>query len=188
MPRACTICTHDERAAIEAAIVAGSPATRIAANSRVSSDAVLRHAANHLPAVVAQGAATLASERAVTVAQQVQTRDAETVMYALDVVAQLKAINNATLRVLHDAHGGDKTEADGKKPNPDLVLKAVDRVQRQIELQAKLIGQLDERPQVNILIAPEWLALRAVLLAALAPYPEARMAVAARLHALESSQ
>ena len=58
----------------------------------------------------------------------------EDVRAALDVVAQLKAINGATLQVLTDARRAN----DG-----ELALKAVDRVQRQIELQAKLLGEPD---------------------------------------------
>ena len=46
-------------------------------------------------------------------------------------------------------------------------------------------GELDERPTVNVLVAPEWLAVRATLPEALRPHPEARQAVAARLVALE---
>ena len=54
-------------------------------------------------------------------------------------------------------------------------------MQKQIELQAKLIGELDDRPQVNLLVAPQWLELRVQILAALQPYPEARLAVAEAL-------
>ena len=59
----------------------------------------------------------------------------------LDVVAQLRTINTITLHVLKEAR-------DAK--DHDISLKAIDRVQRQIELQAKLLGELDERPQVNL--------------------------------------
>ena len=52
---------------------------------------------------------------------------------------------------------------------------------------AKLLGQLDERPQVNVLMAPEWLQVRAALLTALTPYADARLAVAAALVSLEAS-
>ena len=55
-----------------------------------------------------------------------------------------------------------------------------------LELLAKLLGELDERPQVNLLISPEWATVRAVLLAALGPYPEARAAVARQLAGLEA--
>jgi hypothetical protein len=53
-----------------------------------------------------------------------------------------------------------------------------------VELLAKLSGELDERPQVNILnvaASPEWLATQAAMLQALAPFPEARLAVAGAL-------
>jgi len=45
-------------------------------------------------------------------------------------------------------------------------------------------GEIDRRPQINILLAAEWLAVRAELLDALGDYPAARQAVAARLVAL----
>jgi type II secretory pathway predicted ATPase ExeA len=55
----------------------------------------------------------------------------------------------------------------------------VDRIQKQIELQARLIGELQEQgPQVNVLIAPEWQTLRVTVLQALQRFPEARAAVA----------
>ena len=56
-----------------------------------------------------------------------------------------------------------------------------------LELLAKLLGELDERPQVNVVLSAEWISVRAVLLSALAPFPDARAAVAARLQALEAS-
>lgn len=96
---------------------------------------------------------------------------------ALDVVTQLKAINGATLAILTEARQtGDARTA----------LAAIDRLQRQIELQAKLLGELDERPQVNVLVLPEWLAIRAALLQALAPFPAARVAVVDALEATDA--
>ena len=65
----------------------------------------------------------------------------------------------------------------------DLVLRTDRRLQGQLELIAKLLGELDERPQVNVLLSPEWLMLRAGIVAALAPHPEARRAVAEVLSA-----
>jgi len=162
MPRPCSICQHPERAGIEAALVAGKPHRAIGAAWCASRDAVTRHGA-HLLVPLKQ-------------AQAVQSATAESVAQALDVVQQLQVINAASLTVLREA----RQVGDG-----ELALKAIDRVQRQIELQAKLLGELDERPQVNLLVAPEWLTVRAALLAALAPYPEARTAVATRLLALE---
>ena len=68
----------------------------------------------------------------------------------------------------------------------DLVLRTDRRLQGQLELIAKLLGELDERPQINVLLTPEWARVRGVLVEALAPFPEARAAAAAALVAAEA--
>jgi hypothetical protein len=74
---------------------------------------------------------------------------------------------------------------ESKHADPrELILKTAAQLQNQTELLAKLLGELNDAPQVNVTISPEWQTVRAVLLAALAPYPDARTAVAARLLAL----
>jgi len=76
---------------------------------------------------------------------------------------------------------------DTKYADPrELVLKTAQQLTGQTQLLAKLLGQLDERSQVNVLMAPEWLQVRAALLTALAPYAEARQAVAAALVSIEA--
>lgn len=50
-----------------------------------------------------------------------------------------------------------------------------------LELLAKLLGQLDERPQVNLLVSNEWAVIRMAIMQALEPYPDARLAVAKAL-------
>ena len=157
----CTICRHPDRPAIDRALVAGESFRHVAERFGTSATAAFRHKGDHLPAAM------------------VKAHEAEDIGHAIDVVAQLKAINAATLAVLADA----RRAGDG-----DLALKAVDRVQRQLELQAKLIGQLDERPVVNVLVAQEWLSIRAVLIDALGAYPDARQAVAASLLRLEGTR
>ena len=154
MPRICTICTHGQRRALDKALAAGGNVRELSALYRVSEDALSRHKRDHLPATVAKA------------------QEQEDVAHALDVVKQLKAINGASLRVLQEA----RDARDG-----DLALKAVDRIHRQIELQAKLLGELDDRPVVNVLVSAEWVALRSRLMVALAPYPDARLALAAVL-------
>jgi hypothetical protein len=160
VPQRCTVCDHPERRAIDKALALGQEAKRtIAHRHGLSHYAVLRHEDEHLPARLAKA------------------QEATDVRAALDVVKQLEAINGAALRVLSEA----RAAGDG-----GLALKAIDRIQRQIELQAKLLGELDERPQINVLVAPEWLTLRSALLDALTPYEDARLAVAGRLRALEA--
>ncbi|TAK32388.1 MAG: hypothetical protein EPO21_15335 [Chloroflexota bacterium] len=68
----------------------------------------------------------------------------------------------------------------------ELVLKTAAQLEGQTELLAKLLGELDERPQVNVLLAPEWQAMRATLVDALSPFPDARSAVADALVKLEA--
>ncbi len=55
---------------------------------------------------------------------------------------------------------------------------------RDLELVAKLMGELDERPRVTVMIAPQ---VQAVIINALTPYPEARAAVVDALAPLETT-
>ncbi|MFN2489375.1 MAG: hypothetical protein ABR529_06510 [Actinomycetota bacterium] len=63
---------------------------------------------------------------------------------------------------------------------------AIREATRCVELLARLEGELQTNTQVNVLVAPEWVSLRSVLLAALAPYPEARAAVGEALRELNA--
>lgn len=66
-----------------------------------------------------------------------------------------------------------------KRADPrDLILKTANSLQGQIELMAKLMGKLQEGATVNVLVAPEWLNLRTVILQVLEPYPDAKIALA----------
>ena len=106
MPRTCTICTHPEVHAIDGALVAGQSFRNIAEQYGTSATALFRHKSDHLPAVIVKGQAV--REEA----------------HALDVVKQLRDINAATLAILEDARDTHQSA---------LALKAVDRVQKQIE-------------------------------------------------------
>ena len=177
MPRTCTICCHPERAAIDKALVAGEPYRTIAHHFATTPWAVLRHKESHLRDLLAQAKQRQTAHEA-TLGAAVQEQEAAKVEQAIDIVKQLKAINAASVSILHEAR---------QAGNAETALKAVDRVLRQIEFQARLLGELDERPQVNVLLASEWVSIRGTLLSALAPYPEARAAVAQQLLALEGS-
>jgi hypothetical protein len=96
---------------------------------------------------------------------------------ALDITKQLRAINGVSLTILEEAR---------RSNNPTIALKAVDRIQRQLELQGRLLGELDDRPVVNVLVSPQWVTIRSALLSALEPFPDARTAVARRLRALDA--
>ena len=63
-------------------------------------------------------------------------------------------------------------------------LNAIRVTQGTVELLGKLAGQLRDAPTINFVLSAEWQFVQANILAALAPYPEARLAVA---HALGES-
>lgn len=153
----CTICKHPDRSAIEQAVVNGASVRNIASQFGVGYQSVERHTKTCIPQSIQQSQA--AKEEA----------------QALDVVAQLRDINQVTLDILK--------EARDKKKN-GMALFAIDRVMKQLELQAKLLGAIDT-PQVNIYLAPEWQIIRSTLVQALTPYSDARIAVAAALSKLE---
>jgi hypothetical protein len=157
MPRVCTICTHDQRLAIDRALVEGESAPRIAAKYRVSDDAITRHRA-HIPAKLAQA------------------QDAEEAAQADDLLRHVRALRGKSYALLQKA----ETAGDLK-----TALLGIREARACLELLAKLQGQLDERPIVNVLISPQWVALRAVILQTLAPYPDARAALAEALHEAE---
>lgn len=64
----------------------------------------------------------------------------------------------------------------------ELLLKAYDRLESRLTLVAKLLGELAHTGTVNVVLSPEWLALRGRLLTALSPFPEAREAVVTALN------
>ena len=157
MSRVCTVCTHPDRARLDAAVVGEHGSIRsIAKQAGVSDSALLRHSNNCLPARLVKG------------------KEAQDEAQALDVVKQLRAINGAALEILRNAR---------QRKDDDTALKAIARVEKQIELQARLLQLISDGPTVNILVNPQWVELRAVILTALAPYPEARFALAEVLHA-----
>jgi len=168
--RPCTVCTHEKRQEIDKALVTGTSHRNVAEQFRLSPSAVYRHKRGHLAARLKRAFDAKETRKAVELVQHRAEEQVKEIGQALDVVQQLRAINSATLQVLQKARESEKHT---------LSLQAVDRIHRQIELQAKLLGELQEAgPQVNVLVAPEWHEIRVHVLQALAPFPEAREAVA----------
>lgn len=160
MPRRCTICTHANREAIDRRLVEGDAFPAITALYRdTSADALGRHKAAHLPAALARA------------------MDAAATAHGDDLLADLVALQARTLTILAAAEQQDKLS---------VALAAIREARGNLELFARLTQQLDTRPTINLLVAPEWLAVRTLLLEALWPFPEARAAVAGRLAALET--
>lgn len=153
----CKVCAHPERAEIEAAIAGGMSNGAAGTRWGMSKDSVRRHKDAHLSPAL----------RAV-----VAGRDSAGAVKAVDRIEALYAQASAVL---------EAANAEGKAA---LSLAAIKELRGIVELLARLTGELDERPTVqvlNVAASPEWDALRAVVLGALRPYPEAGRAVALAL-------
>ena len=160
MTRVCTVCTCPEREAIDQALVSGEPPGSVKARyGSLSLSAMKRHKAEHLPITLARAQAA----REIANADDLLRQANEWHQHAVDIYAQAKAAG---------ALG--------------LALAAVREGRGTLELLARLLHEIDAAPQVNILVAPEWLVVRAAIISALSPYPEARAAVAGSLLRLEA--
>ncbi len=72
--------------------------------------------------------------------------------------------------------------------NGQLVATLANGIHRNLELVGRYLGEMQQHSTqtvVNVLLTPQYLELRTKLIRALAPFPEARRAVAATLHETE---
>lgn len=120
--------------------------------------ALKRHRADHLPERLAQAHAAR------------ETVTAETLL------DRLRAINRETSDVLRAAK---------QSRDHDLRLRAITRAERQLELEARLLGQLQDGPTINVMVSAQWAEIQETIVTTLAPFPEARIAVAAALSGVD---
>ena len=156
MPRACSICTHEEAHMINVALVSREPYRAISRRFGVSKDALKRHSGEHIPKLLVE------ASRAVEVSN------------ADDLLGRVEDLQGRTLAIL---------EAAEQTGELRTALAAIREARGNLELVGRITKELGERP-VNVLISPEWLELRAVIIAALGPHPAARGAI---LRALEGA-
>lgn len=157
MARPCTICTHPQRAELDAALAIGTESNRaLASQFAVTEQALRRHKEKHLPA------------------QLVKAQAASEVAQADDLLAQVRGLQGRTLAILKTA----EDQADLR-----TALAAIREARGNLELLGKLAGQLHEQElRIAVVTAsPDWLRLRGAILMALDPYPDARLAVVGAL-------
>lgn len=154
----CIVCHRPDREAIEHAIAQGQSLREVGNRFGIQHTAVFRHKRDHTPNEIA----TLNGAKVHGTA-----------------LARLEALYTTAEKLLTKALKND-TSVNGQ-------VQVVKEVRACLELIAKMTGELNERPQtVNLMMAPEWLSVRAALFEALIPYPQALEAVAASLGALEA--
>jgi len=169
----CTVCQHDKRHQIEIGLVHRVPVRVLALRFGISHYALHRHRHNHLTPQVA--AAILAAQKPTEVdLEALQVSESEGLLSQL--VAQRARLQTYAEQALDL---GDTKAA-----------VAVERATTSnLELVAKLLGQLVTRHEVrstSILISADYLALRAAIVKALQPFPDAARAVGKALHVLET--
>jgi hypothetical protein len=147
--KTCSICSHADRDAIEASLVRRESPTAVAARHGVSRRALFRHTSKHLPQslAAAQGAADVARGD--------------------DLLAQLRALGVETREILDRAKVNDD----------DRALRALARLEKQIELVGRLRGELQEGTTINN-VGGDLVQVAALMRDALAPWPDAQLAVA----------
>jgi len=148
----CRVCQHPDKFEIEKAFIEGTSLRDIARQHGVSKDSVQFHGKEHIVKMLLK-------------AYEIQDASQGSQLYR-----QVIGLGETAQRLLEKAEARDdlKTALDG-----------VGKLRGVLELIAKMSGELKEQTQVtNILVAsPEWGQLRARLMQALTPYPEARTAV-----------
>src|SRR3954468_15560032 len=157
MPRRCTICDHPDRQNIDTQLMGSDPLRNIAQQAHVSTTALLRHKQHHLPALL------------------VQATETENVARADAILANVRKLQRRTETIL------DTAEAAG---DHRTALAAIRELRNHLELLSKLVGELQEGATVNVLMTPEYQVLQATIVRTLAPFPEARIAVAQALRQL----
>jgi hypothetical protein len=172
-PTQCAVCNHREHAAIDLALARGVSARAISRRYKVSTFSLSRHSnRGHLPP---QLKAKLIAGPNVDGLDLDRMRDTE----SQSLLAHLVNLRNRLFASL------DVAEECGDSA---MVARVAAQLHSNFELVAKLLGDLatGSTTITNILVAPQYVQMRVELVRALQPYPDARMAVAKVLHALES--
>ena len=128
MAQICTICRHQKRAEIDHALLNGESLRTLAARTGTSSTALHRHRKSHI-------AAGMVSSK--QVADEVS---ADTLW------DRLKTLNRETSAILSEAR------ASG---NQVIALQAIARAEKQLELEARLLGELSESTRIAVGVTVE---------------------------------
>jgi hypothetical protein len=155
MTRRCSICDHPKLVEINKSLVEGGPYRVIAKQFGISSSATLRHKNKHLPD------------------SMVRAHKARQAANANNLLANVCKLQRRAGRILSSAE---------KSGDHRIALSAIREIRNTIELLAKLAGELQTGTTVNVLVTPEYQLLKTTIVETLAPYPDARVAVA---HALK---
>ena len=167
----CRVCKHRERAQIDLALARHVSVTALAKRYSLGPQSLWRHSANHLTAPLR--AKLLAGPDLDIDLDKLRETEGQSWL------AGLVTIRNRLFAAL------DVAEEHG---DCNMVARVVGRLHENLELVGRYLGDLGANSTTtinNILIAPAYIQMRLELVRALAPYPEAKVAVAEVLHSIE---
>jgi hypothetical protein len=154
MSRKCSVCIHEACDDIDRALASGVQHVALSKRYGLSKFALSRHAAKHLPEAIAK------AQGAVEVAK------------GDDLLSIITECRDVSRRVMQTAE---------RSKEKRVTLASVRELLRVAELLAKVSGQLQDNATVNVIVSPQWVQIRGVILDSLQPFPDAREAVAAAL-------
>jgi hypothetical protein len=162
-PQRCSVCCHPARLEIEQVLVAGGPVRTTARRHGLSHQALLRH-----------------RDRGHVAQSVIHARAVEDVIRGDTLLEQVQSLQRRVERVL--AQGEEQRDAK-------LVLSAARELRGILELTARVAGELQDGPtvQVNLIASPEWHRLRVAIVAALKHHPEARQCVVDAIASVEET-
>jgi hypothetical protein len=171
MGQRCRTCDHPERSAVDIELARGATCSSLARRFDLPVDSVRRHkSSGHVPASIVNAFPRHRADLSAEALAQLRADESAGVLLHL-------AQQRSTLLRLQD-------EAERKKWRP-LMLQAARELHRNIELTGRTLGTFAEHERavtqvqnLQVLMSPEYVALRGDLIRALAPHPKARAAVA----------
>jgi hypothetical protein len=144
--------------------------TAISRRYGVSTDALYRHARAHLSATLRAKLLAGPSVEGVDLDRLAERESQSLLMNLVALRHRLFASLDAAEEV-----------GDGS-----MLARVAGQLHHNLEITGKLLGDLSSGTTINnVLVQPQYVELRVELVRALAPYPEARHAVAQVLHAIE---
>jgi hypothetical protein len=104
-----------------------------------------------------------------------KSKEAEEIAHADNLLNQVRDLQSRALNILSKAE---------KTKDWRAATSAIREARGCLELLGKLAGELNEVQTVNIIVSPQWIELRAVILETLGPFSDARISVSKALERL----
>lgn len=155
MAMKCTVCGHPSILQINESLISGVPNRRIATQYGLSEASVRRHHDNHIPATIAKA------------------KEAEIVTHADNLLDDLQHLKSKALSLLNQAEA---------ELNFNAAASLIGQARQVIETLAEVRGELNRQQQINILINPEYVQMRSVILRSVQNCPECRKRISEALN------